>query len=287
MRTLADDTGRLVRPARHGRARGVTRAVAHRGRRGHRARACWSGATDWCTHPADLDVARVRGTKNPDVDRVVALRPTSSSPTPRRTATADLDALRAAGVAVYVTDIRTVDERASRRCERMLAACGLAAPGLARRRRGGVGGAAEPRRAAPGGRADLAAAVDGGRPRHVHRRRARPPGRRQRAAPDYPERYPRIDPAALPPHDLVVLPDEPYAFTADDGPEAFPGVRAVLVSRQAPDLVRALAGRGPRRAAVGAQGCVALTSSPISASPSSRARRSSRSRRACSSVRAS
>ena len=24
------------------------------------------GATDWCTHPADLDVARVRGTKNPD-----------------------------------------------------------------------------------------------------------------------------------------------------------------------------------------------------------------------------
>jgi hypothetical protein len=26
----------------------------------------------------------------------------------------------------------------------------------------------------------------------------------------------------LPPHDLVVLPDEPYAFTADDGPEAFP-----------------------------------------------------------------
>ena len=24
------------------------------------------GATDWCTHPADLDVTRVRGTKNPD-----------------------------------------------------------------------------------------------------------------------------------------------------------------------------------------------------------------------------
>ena len=25
------------------------------------------GATDWCSHPADLDVVRVRGTKNPDV----------------------------------------------------------------------------------------------------------------------------------------------------------------------------------------------------------------------------
>ena len=30
--------------------------------------------------------------------------------------------------------------------------------------------------------------------------------------------------------DLLVLPDEPYAFTADDGPEAFPGVPYVLVN---------------------------------------------------------
>jgi hypothetical protein len=47
---------------------------------------------------------------------------------------------------------------------------------------------------------------------------------------DDPERYPRITPAALPEHDLVVLPDEPYTFTAEDGPEAFPGTRSVLVS---------------------------------------------------------
>ena len=47
---------------------------------------------------------------------------------------------------------------------------------------------------------------------------------------DDPERYPRIDPAALPAHDLVVLPDEPYEFTADDGPEAFPEVPSALVS---------------------------------------------------------
>jgi hypothetical protein len=44
------------------------------------------------------------------------------------------------------------------------------------------------------------------------------------------ERYPRFDPAALPAHDLVVLPDEPYAFSPDDGPEAFPGVPAACVS---------------------------------------------------------
>ena len=36
------------------------------------------GATDWCTHPADLDETleqRVRGTKNPDLDTIRQLRP--------------------------------------------------------------------------------------------------------------------------------------------------------------------------------------------------------------------
>jgi ABC-type hemin transport system substrate-binding protein len=46
------------------------------------------------------------------------------------------------------------------------------------------------------------------------------------------ERYPRIPVeevrAAAP--DVVVLPDEPYRFTADDGPEAFPGLPCALVS---------------------------------------------------------
>jgi hypothetical protein len=46
------------------------------------------------------------------------------------------------------------------------------------------------------------------------------------------ERYPKValdDLLAACP-DLVVLPDEPYRFTAGDGPEAFPGVPAALVS---------------------------------------------------------
>jgi hypothetical protein len=47
------------------------------------------------------------------------------------------------------------------------------------------------------------------------------------------ERYPRIDLADLPPHDLVVLPDEPYAFTATDGPEAFSDTATALVNGQA------------------------------------------------------
>ena len=36
------------------------------------------GATDWCTHPTDLDdtlEARVRGTKNPNLETIRQLRP--------------------------------------------------------------------------------------------------------------------------------------------------------------------------------------------------------------------
>ena len=46
------------------------------------------------------------------------------------------------------------------------------------------------------------------------------------------ERYPRpaLDELRARSPELVVLPDEPYRFTADDGPEAFPGVPAAVVS---------------------------------------------------------
>lgn len=33
-----------------------------------------AGATDWCTQPAGLDVARVRGTKNPNIELIHRLR---------------------------------------------------------------------------------------------------------------------------------------------------------------------------------------------------------------------
>ena len=46
------------------------------------------------------------------------------------------------------------------------------------------------------------------------------------------ERYPKVPVEEMLRRrpDLVVLPDEPYAFGADDGPEAFPGVPVALVS---------------------------------------------------------
>ena len=49
------------------------------------------------------------------------------------------------------------------------------------------------------------------------------------------DRYPKVDVGELgwsgdrgP--DLVLLPDEPYPFGPDDGPEAFPGIPTALVS---------------------------------------------------------
>jgi ABC-type Fe3+-hydroxamate transport system substrate-binding protein len=186
------------------------------------------GATDWCTHPPGLDVPRVRGTKNPDVEKIVALTPDLVVANQEENRASDLDALRAAGLAVWVTDIRTLDG-AFASLARMLAACGLDRPGWL----------------------DEAEAAWRDLPEPAVRRRAVVPIWRRpwmavgrdtftgavlarlgvdNVLADAEERYPRIAPADLPPHDLVVLPDEPYPFTADDGPEAFPDVPAALVS---------------------------------------------------------
>ena len=190
------------------------------------------GATDWCTHPADLDVPRIGGTKNPDVAAIADLRPDVVVANQEENRLPDLDALRAAGLAVWVTDVRTV-EGAFTSLARMLAACRLdrpawlddaerawaALPEPATRRRAVVPIWRKPWMAV--GRDTFTGAVLA---------RLGVDNVLAEAPPDkYPQRYPRIDPGALPPHDLVVLPDEPYAFTGDDGPEAF-AAPSVLVS---------------------------------------------------------
>lgn len=72
------------------------------------------GATDWCVHPADAlaGVPRVGGTKDPDVDAIARLRPglviANREENTRRTVTR----LEAAGIPVWVTYPRTVAEGA-------------------------------------------------------------------------------------------------------------------------------------------------------------------------------
>ena len=89
-----------------------------------------TGATAWCTHPADLDVQRIGGTKNPDVAAIAGLRPDLVLANEEENREPDIAALRAAGLAVWVTRIRTLPE-AIASLERMLTrACGLPRPDL-------------------------------------------------------------------------------------------------------------------------------------------------------------
>jgi ABC-type Fe3+-hydroxamate transport system substrate-binding protein len=190
------------------------------------------GATDWCVHPAGLDVVRVRGTKNPDVDRVIALEPDLVVANFEENRAADLDRLRAAGVPVWETVIRDLPEALSELAA-MLAACGLEEPpwlGAARTAWADV--LEEP--PAPARTAVVP----------IWRRPWMVLGRETFAGDvlarlgvanlyaDDAERYPRVTVERILDRrpDMVILPDEPYAFGPGDGPEVFPGIRVALVS---------------------------------------------------------
>ena len=188
------------------------------------------GATDWCTHPADLDVARVRGTKNPDRAAIAALAPDLVVANQEENRQLDVQRLRDAGVPVWVTVIESLDQALTSMRRLFVNALDVGEPDWLRT------AAAEWARPAP--EPDLRVAVPIWRdPWMVVGARtfagdvlARLGLRNVFCADD--QRYPKVEPGRLARAglDLVLLPDEPYVFTADDGPEAFPGVRSVLVS---------------------------------------------------------
>jgi ABC-type Fe3+-hydroxamate transport system substrate-binding protein len=66
------------------------------------------GATDWRTRPARLEVARVRGTKNPDLAKIRSLFPDVVIANKEENRELDVRRLRESGVRVEVTDIATV-----------------------------------------------------------------------------------------------------------------------------------------------------------------------------------
>jgi ABC-type Fe3+-hydroxamate transport system substrate-binding protein len=178
------------------------------------------GATDWCTHPGDLDVARVRGTKNPDLAAIRALSPDLVVANQEENRELDVRRLREAGIAVWVTRIETVEESLASMSRLFTTALGLAdPPWLASAR--SLWSQPAPTR--------LSVAVPiwrdpwmvVGSPTYTDDLLTRAglanvlSGREGR--------YPAvtladIDGAGA---DVVLLPDEPYVFTADDGPEAF------------------------------------------------------------------
>jgi ABC-type Fe3+-hydroxamate transport system substrate-binding protein len=176
------------------------------------------GATDWCTHPQDLDVTRVRGTKNPDLELIRELAPDVVIANAEENREPDLDALRAAGIAVWVTSPTTLEESLAS-LGRMLSAitgdvpqwlddarASWSTPYVGPRRRAVVPIWRRPWMAV--GRDTFAGDV-------LARLGI------DNVLAESPERYPKFEPAALPEYDIVVLPDEPYAFSMNDGPEAF------------------------------------------------------------------
>ncbi|MGY5130479.1 helical backbone metal receptor [Streptomyces nigrescens] len=204
-----------------------------------------AGVTDWCSHPAGLGVPRIGGTKNPDVGRIAALAPDLVIANEEENRPQDLAALRAAGLTVLVTEVRTLDQAWGELARVLVAGCGLPRPAW-------LDAAETAWRELPVPAAERTAVVP------VWRRPWMVLGRdtfagdvlarlgvRNRYA-DHADRYPRIplDELNSGAADLVVLPDEPYRFSAEDGPEAFPGLPAALVSGRfltwyGPSLVQA------------------------------------------------
>lgn len=68
------------------------------------------GVTRYCTVGAGPHVPRFGGTKNPDVEAIAALRPDLVLANTEENRPPDLDALRAAGLAVHETLPKTVEE---------------------------------------------------------------------------------------------------------------------------------------------------------------------------------
>ncbi|MCU0300118.1 MAG: helical backbone metal receptor [Candidatus Nanopelagicales bacterium] len=185
------------------------------------------GATDWCTHPARLEVVRVRGPKNPDLGLILGLRPDLVVANVEENRRVDVDRLRAAGIAVWVTRIDSVAE---------------ALASLGRLLGVGLGLGAEPRWLTDAGRvwagamppATLRVAVPVWRDPWIW------VGGRTYASDvlarlgwanvlDAVDRYPHrtVEAVLAEGPDLVLVPDEPYPFRSV--PDLLAGVRTALV----------------------------------------------------------
>ncbi len=191
------------------------------------------GATDWCTHPHDLDVVRVRGTKNPDRAAVEAARPDLVVANQEENRELDVQRLRDAGIPVWVTRIETVDDAFASLGRLFVDALGWGEPPWlteAREVWSAPAPALRGRVAVPIWR-DPWMVVG---PRTFTADLLRRLGWEVTTGPagDPHERYPHVDVADLDTSDvdLVLLPDEPYVFGPDDGPEAFTSVPTRLVS---------------------------------------------------------
>lgn len=191
------------------------------------------GATSWCTRPAGLDLPRVRGTKNPDLAKVGALRPDLVVANQEENRRVDVERLRRAGIAVWVTRIDSLDE-AFGSLERLFGEVfGMIVPPTWLTDAKHAWAAP----AAPAGRIAVPVWRDPwswvGGSTYAGDLLARLGW--ANAVASLGDRYPRLEPgpvlAEAP--DVVLLPNEPYPFSAADAREAFPGTRTAFAPGRA------------------------------------------------------
>jgi ABC-type Fe3+-hydroxamate transport system substrate-binding protein len=211
------------------------------------------GATAWCTHPPDLAISRIGGTKNPDVSEILQLAPDVVLANEEENREADLAALREAGLAVWTTKIRDLPGALGSLRRMITLACGRPAPAWL--------DSAERAWQRPAAAARAAVVPIWRRPWMVVGSDTFAGDLLGRLGvtniyAGHKDRYPRvaIDELRAAGADLIVLPDEPYRFTASDGPEAFAGSPTALVSGRhltwyGPSLVEAPAVLGRQLAA--------------------------------------
>ncbi|EHR59770.1 helical backbone metal receptor [Saccharomonospora cyanea] len=192
------------------------------------------GATDYCTHPAGLAVPRVGGSKYPKVDAVLDCAPDLVLGNAEENRPEDVRRLREAGIAVWVTAAPATVPMALESLRTLFTrAFDVAVPTW------------------------LTEAEDAWRDTPAVRVRAVVPVWRKpwvvlgrdtfggdvlrrlgvhNVYAGHADRYPRPTVEQLRARfadgdaELLVLPDEPYVFTDDDGPDHFPGVPYALVS---------------------------------------------------------
>lgn len=192
------------------------------------------GATDYCTHPAGLDVPRVGGSKYPKVDDVLELHPDLVLANSEENRREDVERMRADGIPVWVMAAPPTVPDALGSLRRLLTqAFGLVEPEWLVEAEHAWAETLPERVSAvvPVWRKPwvvLGRETFGGDVLHRlgvtnayagHADRYPRPKRDEIAA--------RFDAGEA---ELLVLPDEPWEFTETDGPDVFPGVPYVLVS---------------------------------------------------------
>ena len=188
------------------------------------------GVTDWCTHPEGIPATRIRGTKNPDVAAIIELQPDLVVANQEENRKLDVERLRAAGVPVWVTRIETVEESLASMSRLFTDALRWPLPLW-------LTEAAEIWSAPPRLTGVRVAVPIWRDPWMVVGPRTFTADLLHRIGCSVVpattgDRYPKVDVATLD-HDVadvILLPDEPYIFTGEDGPEAFRATPTTLVS---------------------------------------------------------